>query len=177
MTRGMRFGGLRQQAHQLPCPYCGKRFSDVLRHLNHRESKCSSWFGLPPTTRSTSPHPSRFTDEMPPLPPPDDPNDFDLAGLVIPTCSPPHPFRTDFPTAAKVYGRTRSFLDRFNSDKYASYRTQNAYYPFADQEEWELGSFLLGSGMSMNKVDEFLKLKLVCKFYYPFPSLVDHNLG
>jgi hypothetical protein len=56
-------------------------------------------------------------------------------------------------------------FDRFNDDKYAPYRTQNPYYPFADQEEWELGSFLLGSGMSMQKVDEFLRLKLVLYFF------------
>ena len=82
----------------------------------------------------------------------------------------PQPFRTEFPTAGKIYGCTKSFIDRFHDDKYASYRAQNPYYPFADQEEWELGSFLLSSGMSMQKVDEFLRLKLVFYFQVPFYS-------
>jgi hypothetical protein len=69
--------------------------------------------------------------------------------------------RTEFPNAGRVHGYAKTFVDRFNDDKYAAYRTQNQYYPFADQEEWEVGSFLLGSGMSMQKVDEFLRLKLV----------------
>lgn len=73
----------------------------------------------------------------------------------------PQPLCIKFPTASKIYGRAKSFTDHLNDDKYASYRVQNPYYPFADQEEWELGSFILRSGMSMQKVDEFLRLKLV----------------
>ena len=78
-----------------------------------------------------------------------------------PIHGPPQRFQTIFPGASMVYGRAKSFLDRFNDDKHASHRVQNLYYPFADQEEWELGSFLLRSGMSMQKMDEFLRLKLV----------------
>jgi len=89
--------------------------------------------------------------------------DFEPTGNSIPNHL--HPFRTEFPTAGKIYGRTRSFIDRFNDNKYASYRAQNPYYPFADEEEWGLGSFLLRSGMSMQKVDEFLKLKMVLRFF------------
>ena len=77
----------------------------------------------------------------------------------------PQPFCTEFPAAGKIYGRAESFVDRLRNDKYASFRLQNPYYPFADKDEWELGSFLLGSGMSMQKVDEFLRLKLVFIFW------------
>jgi hypothetical protein len=76
--------------------------------------------------------------------------------------------RTDFPDAGRVHGYAKTFIDRLNDDKYATHRTQNRYYPFADQEEWELGSFLLGSGMSMQKVNEFLRLKLVISIFTLF---------
>jgi hypothetical protein len=149
-----------QQTRRFPCPYCGKRFADVLRHLNHRESKCTSWFTLPPLpTRSVSPLPLESMDVMDStLPPPP-------AICSEANHTNPQPFRMEFPTAGRIYGQTKSFVDRFHDDKYTSYRVQNPYYPFADQEEWELGSFLLGSGMSMRKVDEFLRLKLVCCFW------------
>jgi len=35
------------------------------------------------------------------------------------------------------------------------------YYPFSNAAEWELASFLLSSDLSMRKIDELLKLKLV----------------
>ena len=152
-----------QQDHQAPCPFCGTRFKDVLRHLNHRNSKCTGWFALPSDlTRSSSPQRLEFTgtiDDVPPPPPADDPEPTSNS-----TGASSQPLQNDFPNASKIYGREKSFIDRFNDDQYASQRVCNLYYPFADQEEWELGSFLLRSGMSMQKVDEFLKLKLVLGF-------------
>lgn len=161
--RGKRFRGLRQQTRQFPCPYCRKRFTDVLRHLNHRESKCGRWFTLPShPTQPTTPYPPDPTDDIADIPPSPSIANFESTENALPNH--PHPFQTEFPTAGKIYGRTKSFIDRFNDDKYASYRAQNTYYPFADEEEWGLGSFLLRSGMSMQKVDEFLGLKLVLCF-------------
>jgi hypothetical protein len=60
-----------------------------------------------------------------------------------------------------TYGQAPTFLDRFNEDKYSAFRTMNMYYPFSSKAEWELASFLLSSDLPMQKVDEFLKLKLV----------------
>ena len=60
-----------------------------------------------------------------------------------------------------TYGQASTFLDRFNEDEYASFRAVNMYYPFSSKAEWELASFLLSSDLSMQKVNEFLKLKLV----------------
>lgn len=169
---GKRFCGSQHQTRRLPCPYCGKRYADVLRHLNHRESKCTSWFTFPPpSTHSLSPPPPEFmdTDDAPPSPPPTNSEPLWHTTTILPN---PELFRTEFPAAGKIYGRAKSFIDRFHEDKHATYRVQNPYYPFADQEEWELGSFLLGSGMSMQKVDEFLKLKLVCySLCVPSPHL------
>ena len=70
-------------------------------------------------------------------------------------------YRVEFPGAGATYGRMPSFLDRFDSDQYSDLRTDNIYYPFAGKYEWELGSFLHSSGLSMRKIDEFLKLKMV----------------
>jgi len=52
-------------------------------------------------------------------------------------------------------------MERFDDDKYSGFRTTNIYYPFAGKDEWELGSFLLSSGLSMKKIDDFLRLKMV----------------
>ena len=49
------------------------------------------------------------------------------------------PLRVEFATASKIYGHAKSFIDCLNKDKYAPYWVENPYYPFADQEEWELG--------------------------------------
>jgi hypothetical protein len=66
-----------------------------------------------------------------------------------------------FPGAAKTYGRTKSFMDKFNDDQYSAFRTTNVYYPYTGKNEWELASFLLSSGLSMRKIDNFLQLKMV----------------
>ncbi|KAJ7275704.1 hypothetical protein C8J57DRAFT_1061724 [Mycena rebaudengoi] len=50
----------------------------------------------------------------------------------------------------------------FDGDKFAHYRSDNVYYPFASKEEWELASFLLRSSMTMKDIDDFLKLQMVC---------------
>ncbi|KAG2111210.1 uncharacterized protein F5147DRAFT_771940 [Suillus discolor] len=71
------------------------------------------------------------------------------------------PYVEHFRDAAKVYQRSQTFLDRFNMDPYAVHREDNLYYPFASRQDWELGSFLLCSSLSMAAIDEFLGLELV----------------
>jgi len=179
--RGKQFCGPRQQAHRVPCPYCGKRFTDVLRHLNHRESKCTSWFTTPSThTHSTPPASPSFIDHTDDeLPSPfftnSELHEYTTQSQPHPelTPEPPKPLHVEFTGAGQTFGRAKSFINRFYDDNYTSYRVQNSYYPFADQVEWELASFLLGSGMSMQKVDEFLKLKLVRLFF--FASRLTHS--
>lgn len=95
-------------------------------------------------------------DDLPPPPPAGGPEP-----ITNPVHGRPQLFRTSYPGASEVHGHAKSFMDRLNDDKYAPYRIHNPYYPFANQEEWELGSFLLQSGMSMQKIDEYLRLTLV----------------
>jgi len=71
------------------------------------------------------------------------------------------PYVEHFRDAAKVYRHGQTFLDRFNMDPYAVHHRDNLYYPFASHQDWELGSFLLCSSLSMAAIDEFLGLELV----------------
>ncbi|KAG1796715.1 uncharacterized protein HD556DRAFT_1441400 [Suillus plorans] len=73
----------------------------------------------------------------------------------------PRPFVEYFRSAAKVYRRGQTFQDWFNVDAYAAHHKENIYYPFASLQDWELGSFLLRSSLSMAAIDEFLWLELV----------------
>jgi hypothetical protein len=66
-----------------------------------------------------------------------------------------------YPGASDTYGKGSTFMDAFNSDKYAGHRHQNLYYPFQTRSEWELASWLLRSGLSMRAIDDFLSLELV----------------
>jgi hypothetical protein len=106
----------------------------------------------------------------------DDPPDSSSADSLISECNPdpdqslppslphhrPHDARNvNFPGAAKTYGRTTSFMDKFNEDQYSAFRTTNVHYPFTGKNEWELALFLLSSGLSMRKIDSFLQLKMV----------------
>ena len=69
----------------------------------------------------------------------------------------------EHPSAAAVYGQGKTFMDEFRKDEFADCReeTGNVYYPFASRAEWELGSFLLRSSLSMADTDQFLKLDVV----------------
>ncbi|KAG0708249.1 hypothetical protein DFH29DRAFT_979532 [Suillus ampliporus] len=54
-----------------------------------------------------------------------------------------------------------TFLDLFDVDKYAEYRKDNLFYPFASKEEWEITDFLLHSPLSMAAINEFLALPII----------------
>jgi hypothetical protein len=141
------------------CPICFHSFSDVLKHLNHRNSKCSAWFETASPADNTSPYHRQEPEDTPLDTPPPDPEPFPTERPPSPTL--PGPPKVDYTGAGLTYGKAPTFLDRFNQDKYASSRANNIYYPFSDKAEWELALFLLSSGLSMRKIDDFLMLKLV----------------
>lgn len=165
---------LRQQVRRPRCPSCGKQFADILCHLNHRHSKCADWFNAAsPHHHHWSPSPhfehpldSAHHHEDPLDGPTDSPT---LEGASSAPQPPPHQPRlqcVQFPGAAKVYGRAKTFMDKFHDDKYSEFRTSNVHYPFSGKAEWELGSFLLSSGLLMRKIDEFLQLQMVSQTSY-----------
>ncbi|KAG2122975.1 hypothetical protein BD769DRAFT_1359974 [Suillus cothurnatus] len=49
-------------------------------------------------------------------------------------------------------------LDRLEDDKYAYRRKLNHYYPFQDEDEWELGKFMV-ENLTQTQIIKFLKLK------------------
>ena len=73
------------------------------------------------------------------------------------------PFHTEFYAGAAqiLEGKGETFMDIFNKDEHAEKWKENLYYPFTTQEEWELASFLLKSGLSMAQTDEYLRLQMV----------------
>ena len=87
--------------------------------------------------------------ELPPRPPDPQPPD-------------PSYVREEFTGAAKIWGMGSTFMDKFDADVHATTREANAFYPFASHEDWELACFLLSSGLSMSRIDQFLSLGLVC---------------
>ena len=66
-----------------------------------------------------------------------------------------------FSGASEVFGQGETYMDLYDKDEYAERRKKIPYYPFASQPEWEMGSYLLKSGLSIAATDEFLKLQLV----------------
>lgn len=113
--------------------------TSVLKHMNHRFSTCNSFFlnGNPLPTHSDTLLRTPLTQ----------PN---LAS-----------HSTIFPDAGFVYGRGEGYMGTFQGDTHAAERSSNLYYPFQSKGEWEIASFLSQSGLSMKRIDEFLKLSLV----------------
>ena len=157
----------RRQTQCPRCPSCNKRFSDVLRHLNHRESKCANWFNTTIPRHSSPPHHhGHSTEDL--IDPPISDNFSNTQQPPPPSHRQPCVQCVEFPGAAKTFGRMKTFMDRFDDDRYSGFRTTNIYYPFSGKDEWELGSFLLSSGLPMRKINDFLRLKMVIS---PTPSL------
>ncbi|KAI5985287.1 hypothetical protein EDD15DRAFT_2176081 [Pisolithus albus] len=73
-----------------------------------------------------------------------------------------------FPGAAQMYKGGSTFINKFDADEFGQQRSSNIYYPFASRGDWELGSWLLRSGLSMGAIDVFLSLDLVRKLPLSF---------
>lgn len=91
-------------------------------------------------------------DEIPP-PLPDGEPEYDGAKGV---------FFDAFAGAGKTYGKGRDTLSEIvDTDEHSDMRSDNRYYPFSCEAEWELVSWMVRSALPMTKIDEFLKLKYV----------------
>jgi hypothetical protein len=80
---------------------------------------------------------------------------------LLPPLNSPASVTECFPGAAQTYGVGQTFMEQFDSDVHADRRKANIYYPFASKFDWEIGSWLLRSGLSMALMDEFLTLESV----------------
>jgi hypothetical protein len=163
------------------CPRCEKRFTTLqklCRHINQTSSSCANLIDdlialsrpLQPSSRQNlgpQLEPEDFNVYFP------DNNDFDALPHGDIEMGPPNfepntssdvnksKYREDFVGASKTFGTGLTFMKGFDLDEFSDHRRKNLYYPFASKADWEMASFLLRSGLSMAKIDDFLKLQLV----------------
>ena len=158
------------------CPDCGKRFANktnVLRHMNRPSSACGSFINFRNSHRPYAgsqivQESDLFNEDQPDLQEeiPEwecDGVDFNMRDDVSTgTPFPEAPSNVEYyPGVSSTYGQGTTFISEFFNDKYAHLRHKNIFYPFASQEDWQLGLWLLRSGLSMAAIDSFLSLELV----------------
>jgi len=159
------------------CPNCGKGgFSShdaILRHMDQSKSGCSTWFNdfvriredLLSRSHDGSNNPWTMSIDEPPggrdelyesgvdgdahmLNGHQD-NNFQAGSIEY------------FSGAAQTYNGGSTFIGKFDTDEFSNQRTSNIYYPFASRGDWELGSWLLRSSLSIGVIDSLLSLILV----------------
>lgn len=156
------------------CPSCRrggfKDHTTVAKHMSQPRSGCNSWLDdlVRIQEHLTQPGNSDLDDTQEPWedeacaihPHPDAGEVFDMdvdVGAVGPGVSDAE----YFPHATHVYDGGLTFMDQFDTDPFSAQRKMNLYYPFASRQDWELGSWLLRSGLSLVAIDKFLSLELV----------------
>lgn len=70
------------------------------------------------------------------------------------------------PTAAHSSTGGETILDKIRSDSIGTEREKNLYHPFRDSDDFEMGAWLIRSGISMAEIDKFLKLPWVSNNYF-----------
>lgn len=166
--------------HGLSCPRCGagpfKKEASLLKHMNHPFSKCASLIHTAPAPEEATPNnPSLQTPLTDYVDPDGWPENYpeDVADPVPIQEEPISASRFEpFPSASKTFGRAQSFMDQFDSDRYASERKNNLYFPWASKGDYALGAWLLRSGLSMQAINEFLALELVCRLIHSFIPVI-----
>ncbi|KAG1865025.1 hypothetical protein DFJ58DRAFT_714811 [Suillus subalutaceus] len=155
------------------CPSCGKGgFKNdvaVARHMSQPRSGCSMWLQDLACFRPESDDSRMDSDDEPniSMDMDDGPNIPDIesgsTGGSESQGMPTHNSEVidSYPDCAQTYGKGYTFLDLFNSDNNSKHRAMNPYYPFSSRKDWEVGSWLLRSGLSMGKIDSFLSLEMI----------------
>ncbi|KAI5986479.1 hypothetical protein EDD15DRAFT_2373187 [Pisolithus albus] len=166
------------------CPSCGKGgFPDheaIARHMSQPKSGCSTWFDDLVHIRedmlnnrnhdgSTDPCTASIDEQLGGR----DGYDPWIGGDQEMSDgtreeNPDFSFIEYFPGAAQTYKGGSTFINKFDADEFGQQRSSNIYYPFASRGDWELGSWLLRSGLSMGAIDVFLSLDLVRKLPLSF---------
>ncbi|KAG1733312.1 hypothetical protein EDB19DRAFT_1911660 [Suillus lakei] len=65
-----------------------------------------------------------------------------------------------FPEPPLAFDKGYTFLRLFDADKNSIYHKMNLYYPFSGRREWQLATWILHSGLSMEKINSFLALEM-----------------
>lgn len=73
------------------------------------------------------------------------------------------------PLAGARYGEGKIPFEEYLAERKAAglEDESNPWAPFKDEEEWELGRWLLTSGLSQEGIDRYLKLKIVSHLSQP----------
>ncbi|KAG0700786.1 hypothetical protein DFH29DRAFT_982960 [Suillus ampliporus] len=170
----------------IACPKCGKLFSketSVTCHLSQPRSSCHS--SIRDMVDISQFAESVLQSRRPPDPSPpseanhhDQSSHFDAGGDIHADVDFFEGAGEGFMSAEEWYegaGACYSqdgltFLDIFDADKYAGFRKDNLFYPFASKEEWEIADFLLRSPLSMAAISEFLALPMIRKLKLSFST-------
>ncbi|KAG1827707.1 hypothetical protein EV424DRAFT_1471504 [Suillus variegatus] len=114
------------------CPNCSREFPSIEVVVLHLNSQSTCW--------SHKARPQQL-----PVPP-------GLRGSPSNTTGHCHP------RSGYIFGIGKNLYDRLQDDQYNYWREINTYYPFHDEGEWELASFLI-QNLNQTQIDKFLKLK------------------
>jgi len=178
------------------CPSCGKggfaTHNAVSRHMSQPRSGCSTWFDNLVRIHEdlgrddNGPNYLRTVDLQP-----KNIDEYDVRGNDDEEMhdgtqeGDSEPIKY-FLGATKVFSGGSTFLNKFEVDQFNECRSSNIYYPFASRGEWQMGSWLLRSGLSMSAINAFLSLDLVHPLltrhghhayksfrskHYPYPSI------
>ncbi|KAF9043458.1 hypothetical protein BJ165DRAFT_1405755 [Panaeolus papilionaceus] len=172
-----------------PCLHCGKLFeteSNALNHMNQPRSTCRHFH----EDATHFAHFKGYTNGDPDFEnlngpdavlPMEGVEQDSPAGPSIFAHPTPHefvqrPHREEFPRTSSTWNQThpsKTFMELFAADPLASRCTDLPYYLFSTRNEWEVALFLLQSGMSHAKLDEFLKLELIKLLQLSFRTAQD----
>ena len=183
------------------CPICWKDFQTQGRcsqHLNQPNGKCHASLALYPyllkarrSTAETNENTENVNsadeaggqaddqamdlDYQPPVeeaPHLHEP-DRNIRSKPVHAPAPKGPCHEYYPGAARTNGKEPTFLEAFlENDEHSHERKFNTYYPFASADEWEFVAFVNSTKLTLSQIDEFLKLRLVRKFFLRLSRLL-----
>lgn len=88
--------------------------------------------------------------------------DAPTANSIQPTASiNKSPVIDKHPSAGESFGEGKTIIDEILSESLGTEREQNIFHPFRDSDDFEMGAWLIKSGISMAEIDKFLKLPWV----------------
>lgn len=169
---------------KVSCPFCGHQVNTVQGISSHiQQTRCNIQSGLVPLSSfvsvssgvSEDPTPQNNPFPFSELPDYSEDSTSDIQDHLEPHSSNSNlseaagegPYTIEYPHAAQVLGHGKTALDLFDEDQFVDERILNFYYPWASKGEWEVTQYLLKSALSLENINESLKLQLVCFLYYP----------
>ena len=83
-------------------------------------------------------------------------------------------YGTFHPKSGYIFGSAPNLFEQMQQNEFEYHRLHNAYYPFKDQAEWELGWFIcLCQSVSASNAERFLKLQWVCTHIFKLVMILN----